>query len=196
MIKSTVSTKMQKLIIVVFLFLSLNTWSQINSPILPGTFNIGGGTTKVASSFFLDWSIGESTIIDTWYGENAEATTRVGKKWNITGGVLQPFDKNQKLFDANIKFWTQNEIHLFPVPTFDVITIDFRSLTTGKITIQLLGADGREISIKQVIHQNERSAHSFSLRNRPSGLYYFNIILTSASGQQLKQGVFKFEKLH
>jgi hypothetical protein len=144
----------------------------------------------------VDWSIGESAAIDTWYGENAEATAMVGVKWNVTSGVLQPFDKNQKIFDVNNHFWTTNEIVLFPVPTHDVINIDFRSITTGKITIRLLSMDGKEIAVKQFNHENESSTHSFNLKNRPSGMYFFSITLTSAPGQQLKQGVFKFEKLN
>ena len=163
---------------------------------MPGTFNIGGGTAQLSPSFIVDWSIGESTVIDTWYGENAEATARVGLKWNVTSGVLQPFNKNQIIFDLNNHFWTTNEIVLFPVPTHDVINIDFRSTTTGKITIRLLSMDGKEIAVKQFLHENESSTHSFSLKNRPSGTYFLNITLTSAFGRQLKQGVFKFEKLN
>ena len=187
---------MQKLLTVLLLFIAHHSLSQTTIPIMPGTFNSGGGTAKLAPSFSVDWSVGESTAIDTWYGDNREATARVGLKWNVTSGVLQPFDKYQKIFDVNIRFWTQNEVRLFPVPTHDIITVDFKSATTGKITIILLSMDGKEIAAKQFIHENERSSHSFNLKNRPSGMYFFNIILTSATGQQLKQGVFKFEKLN
>lgn len=188
---------MQKLIIAVFLLISLDSLSQTTpNPVMPGTFNTGGGTAQLSPSFTMDWSIGESTVIDTWYGENAEATAKVGLKWNVTSGVLQPFDKNQKISDLNNQFWTTNEVVLFPVPTHDVINIDFRSTTTGKISVRLLSIDGKEIAAKQFNHENEGGIHSFNLKNRASGTYFFSITLTSASGQQLKQGVFKFEKLN
>ena len=188
---------MQKLLLIGLLFLTLQSQSQTTTPqVLPGTINIGGGTAQLSPSFLIDWSIGESTVIDTWFGENAEASQRVGIKWNVTSGILQPFDKNQKIFDINIQFWTQDEIRLFPVPTNDVITVEFRSFTTGKISIQLLSMEGKPIAAKEFTQVNGRGTHSFSLKNRPSGMYFFNIVLTSSTGQLLKQGVFKFEKIN
>lgn len=186
---------MQKLFLLLCLFVSFNSVAQSTISVLPGTFNTGGGTVQLSNSFYLDWSIGESTVIDTWYGQNVEASARVGLKWNVTSGVLQPFD-SIRIFDPNTQFWTANEIRLFPVPTRDVITIDFRSFTTGKINIRLLTMDGKQTGGKEFNQVNGRGLHSFNLKNRSSGTYFFSITLTSPTGQLLKHGIFKFEKIN
>jgi hypothetical protein len=107
------------------------------------------GSAKINSSFFVDWSIGESTVIDTYYGENAYSNLIVGKKWNVTSGILQPYDKNHIIFNALVPHWTLQEIRLYPVPTSDVIYIDFRSTTTGKESIQLMTLSGKLLALKE-----------------------------------------------
>lgn len=72
---------MTKTFVFAFLFLSLQSKSQPKvSAVTPATFNIGGGSAKINSSFIVDWSIGESTVIDTYYGENAYSNLIVEKK--------------------------------------------------------------------------------------------------------------------
>ena len=181
---------------IICLLFSIQSYTQTITPqVLPGTFNIGGGTANISPEFRVDWSIGESTVIDTWFGENNQNSPRVGLKWNVTNGILQPFDKNQKIFDATILFWTPDEIRLFPVPTRDVVSIDFRSFTTGKISIDLLTWEGKLLANKEFNQVNDRGIHSFNLRTQPSGTYFFKIMLTSPNGSVLKQGLFKFEKI-
>lgn len=188
---------MQKTLLIGFLFFSLSSKSQTKVlHLAPAVVNIGGGSAFISPSFMVDWSIGESTIIETFYGENAYSNSIVGTKWNVTSGILQPFDKNHIIFDNTKPTWTKEEIRLYPIPTRDIVYIDFRSYTTGKISMQLLTLDGRLLGIKEFYHTDATSIQSWNLANLPSGVYHLKITLTSGKGKILKQGTFKIEKIN
>ncbi len=188
---------MRKHLLIVLSFFSLLANAQTKvSPVTPATFNIGGGSVFLNPSFELDWSIGESTVIDTYFGENTYSNTIVGKKWNVTSGVLQPFDKNHIIFNSAVPFWTNQEIRVYPVPTPDIVYIDFRSTTTGKIYIQLLTLGGKVLGVKEFSQLNGTSTASWNLKNFSSGSYLLRILLRSDDGKILKQGTFKFEKIN
>lgn len=187
---------MHKIILVGFIFFSLQSISQTPAvPFTQATLNVEGGTASITPSFIVDWSVGESTSIDTYYGENAFSNSIVGTYWNVTSGILQPFDNSHIIFNPFVPLWTNEEIRLYPVPTSSIIFIDFRSVTTGKITIQLLNNDLRLLGIKEFIQINGNSTQNWNLSNQPSGVYYFRILLSTETGEILKQGTFKFEKI-
>ena len=187
---------MQKTLLLGFLFLSLQAKAQSTvSAVTPATFNMGGGSAKINSSFMIDWSIGESTIVETFQGENSYSNSVVGTNWNVTSGILQPFDKNHIIFNSAIPFWTNQEIRVYPVPTSHTVFIDFRSTTTGKISIQLMTLDGKVLGIKEFTQVNGYSTQSWNIKNQPSGIYYLRILLSADDGKILKQGKFKIEKI-
>lgn len=187
---------MQKTLFLGILLLSLQSKSQTPAPsVTPATLNTGGGSAKINSSFIVDWSIGESTIIETFQGDNSYSNAVVGTKWNLTSGILQPFDKNHIIFNSLVPQWTNQEIRVYPVPTSHTVFIDFRSITTGKISIQLMTLDGRVVGIKDFSQFNGYSTQSWNIKNQPSGVYYLKILLSSYDGKILKQGTFKIEKI-
>ena len=187
---------MQKTLFICLSFFSLQLKAQITGPsVTPATLNIGGGSATISPSFIVDWSIGESTIIETFQGENAYSNSTVGIKWNVTSGILQPFDKNHIIFNFQVPYWTSEEIRVYPIPTPNIVYIDFRSATAGKIAVQLMTLDGKTLGLKEFKQANGNSIMSWNLANRPSGIYYFKILLISDEGKILKQGTFKFEKI-
>jgi hypothetical protein len=168
--------------------------SQV-SPVIPGTLNIGGGSANLSADFEVDWSIGESTVIDTYYGQNNYSNTIVDSKWSVTSGILQPYDIVHIIYNAIIPNWTNQEIRFYPVPTHNIITIDFQSVTSGKITIQLYSREGKLIGSREFYQINGNGTQKWDLTNRPGGDYYFRILLSGADGEVVKQGSFKIEKL-
>ena len=56
--------------------------AQVAAP-TPATLNMGGGSAAITPDFIVDWSVGESTIIETYYGENAASNLIVS-----TDGLL------------------------------------------------------------------------------------------------------------
>jgi hypothetical protein len=73
--------------------------------------------------------------------------------------------------------------------------MEFRSRTTGKISMQLMTLDGRVLGIKEFTQVNGYSTQSWNIKNQPSGVYYLRILLSSDEGEILKQGTFKIEKI-
>lgn len=187
---------MKKIVLLAFLCSVLQLKSQSQLPATtPATLNMGGGTAVVTNAFTVDWSIGESTVIETFYGENAFANSIIGVKWNVTSGILQPYDSTHIVYNFLVPTFTSQEIHFYPVPTPGIIYIDFRSVTTGKISIQLFNRDGKLLGVKEFFHNNGSSTQRWDLTNHFSGAYFFRIYLSNAQGAILKQGTFTVEKI-
>jgi hypothetical protein len=186
----------KKYIFSLLLLYSLHCTSQSHvSPVIPGTLNIGGGSANLSQDFEVDWSIGESTVIETYSGQNNYSNSIVDSKWSVTSGVLQPYDIVHIIYNALIPNWTNQEIRFYPVPTHNIINIDFRSVTSGKITIQLYSREGKLIGSREFYQINGSGIQKWDLTNRPGGDYYFRILLTHPDGEVVKQGTFKIEKL-
>lgn len=187
---------MKKIILFIYLFYFSHVYSQSRAtPSVPATLNVGGGSAAIDPTFVVDWSIGESTLIDTYYGENTYANSIVTLNWSVTSGILQPFDNVHIIYNSLIPAWTNQEIRFYPVPTHDIITIDFRSVTSGDITVQLFSREGKLLGSKEFYQINGNTTQKWDLTNRPGGSYYFRIILSIPGGSILKQGTFKIEKL-
>lgn len=187
---------MRKTILIVLVFISFQGKSQLKLPSeLPATSNSGGGTAIITKDFLLDWSIGESTITETFFGENSYSNSFVTRSWNVTSGVLQPFDKTHIVYNYLAPKWTNEEIRFYPIPTHNVVYIDFRSVAAGKISIQLLSRDGKLLGIKEFDLHYSTSTFKWDLTNKASGAYYFRILLLGPYGDLIKQGTFNIEKL-
>jgi len=187
---------MQKTILFVLFLYSLPSMSQSNvTPVAQATLNTGGGSAAITPDLIIDWSIGESTLIDTYYGENPFSNSIIGINWSLTSGILQPYDKTHLIYNPLIPKWTTEEIRFYPVPTHNTVFIDFRSVTTGKISIQLFSHERKLMWLKEFNQSNSNSTQKWDLSNRPSGVYYFQVLLTAPNGDILKQGTFNIEKL-
>ena len=118
----------------------------------------------------------------------------VTANWNVTSGILQPFDSIHTVFNYFVPAWTVEEIRFYPVPTPNIVFINFRSITTGKISIQLYNHEGKLLGTKQFTQLNGTSTQSWDLSNRANGVYLIRIQLSSPDGTVLKDGTFKIEK--
>ena len=183
---------MQKVLPFCLLLFALHSVAQTVSP---STINTGGGSQKVAPGFVVDWSIGESSSIETYYVENANPNSYIGRYYNITSGVLQPFDNVHVIVNPNIPEWTIYEVHFSPVPAADNLTIDFKSNLNGKLSIQMLAANGRLVEQKELTMANSTATVAWDLSKCISGIYFFRIVLTSTEGKILKQRTFEIEKI-
>jgi len=182
------------LLAIILASFSATSQGQIAAP-TPFTLNMGGGSAAITPDFIVDWSIGESTIIETYYGENTASNSIVSMKWFVTSGILQPFDTTHIIYNPFIPRFTNQEIRFYPVPTPNIINIDFRSQISGKVTMQLYSREGRLLGIKEFTTVDGNSTQQWDLTNKAAGLYYFRILLSDANGNILKQGTFNIEKL-
>jgi hypothetical protein len=187
---------MLKILLACLLFTSLQSSSQTTvSPVSPSILNAGGGSAIVTSDFIIDWSVGESTVIETFKLQNPYPNSIVGSEWYLTSGILQPFDESHIIFNVLVPGWTNQELHIYPIPTPDIVVIDFRSETTGKISIELLSIFGSRLGLKGFSQVNGAGKQTWNLTNMPSGAYYLRILLRADNGKILKQGTFKIAKI-
>jgi hypothetical protein len=160
----------------------------------PAILNSGGGSSELSTTFHIDWSIGESTVIETligrWpYGVNLENLT-----WNITSGILQPKDKKSKLMSALNVHWTEEEVRCYPVPATTTLILDFLVEINGRLRMQILNQYGRAV-ITKIVQVSGQIVYTFDITTLLPGTYFLSTELLSAEGRLLKSGIFRIIKL-
>lgn len=171
-------------------------YSQTNTN---ATVNAGGGTGALHPDFTVDWNIGESTVTDSYAGVNTFSNITLTNYLYVTCGVLQPFDYSRLFTNgsvANTTNWTADDVGLFPVPTKDKLTIDFKSYTAGKITVFLLDNTGLILKKKTVTNLSAAYKQNWDLSMYKTGIYFFQILLQGMDDLTIiKSGAFQIIKL-
>ena len=181
---------------IIIMFICQSVYSQPNTN---AAINAGGGSGKYHPDFTLDWNIGETTVNGTYTAVNTSSSLTLGNYFYFTCGVLQPFD-NSRLFYygtvSNTPTWTLDEVHLFPVPTKDLVTIDFKTYNTGKITVTLLDNTSLVLKKKSFANLNTTNKQVWDLSMYKTGIYFIHILLQSMDEKAIiKSGVFQVIKL-
>lgn len=187
---------MLKFLPLLFLLFSNSSIAQtIGSNAAPGTYNLGGGTSKISQSFIVDWSIGESTIIESFFGRYTQENLLLTTKSFVTSGVLQPTD----WFHLPI-LATQNlqldEVRIYPVPAKNFVNLDFRSGDIGYFYVSLYDNSGRIIETKEMVKSEKPILQYWNISKLASGIYYFKVLVRPNSYKVEKTGVFKFQKIN
>lgn len=167
----------------------------IGSNAKPGTFNLGGGTSKISQNFIVDWSIGESTIIETFFGRYTQENLLLTTKSFVTSGVLQPTDwfhipilNNQRL--------QLDEVRVYPVPAKYEVILDFRSGDIGYIYVSMYDLSGKILETKELVKTEKPISQKWNISRLASGNYYFKVLVRPNSYKVEKTGVFKFQKIN
>jgi hypothetical protein len=133
-----------------------------------------------AGNITISYTIGEMVLVDSWKYSNLM----------VTQGILQP-PKERVIPDAG--FFTADEIKLFPNPTPDILTVQFGSLSPGRVSFALYDNNGK------LLQQDEFSYTGFSTRQfnmmkYANSTYLLKVIFKPASGNE-KQGSFRIVKI-
>jgi len=161
----------------------------------PGTYNIGGGSTTIGTDFLIDWSIGESTIIESFFGKYTTDNLLIHPYSFVTSGVLQPMD----LFHIpimSIESLLIDEVRVYPVPAKNYVNLDFRSGDMGNLSITLFDVTGRIIETKTVVKTEKSIIQNWNISKLASGNYYFKVIVKPNSNLNIKTGIFKMQKIN
>ncbi len=188
---------MKSIVSAILVMLFCNTvFSQINTN---ATLNTGGGSSLSFAGFTLDWNIGETTVIDSYSSPNPFSNLPLTSYLYVTCGVLQPLDNSRLFYNGNIPTnanWTSDEVRLLPVPTKDLVTIDFRSYTTGKISVFLMDNTGLLLRKNTFSNFNSISKQVWDLSMYKTGIYFFHIVLQNIDDNTIiKTGAFQVIKL-
>jgi hypothetical protein len=133
----------------------------------------------------LDWSVGEPAIIESMQSQNHEAV--------VTNGFLQP----NNLVPANSSSfqWAPEEIKILPNPTYNIVEINFLTIHTGTISIEVYDNVGKNLIIKKATSYGIGNIEKINLSTQPAGTYLFYITLKSEYGSIKKRGAYKILKL-
>jgi len=179
-----------------FLLVYTKTFAQtIGSYATPGTYNLGGGSSKISKNFIVDWSIGESTIIESFFGRYTNENLLLTSKSFVTSGVLQPSDwfHTPILRTESLRL---DEVRLYPVPAKNTINLDFRSGDIGYFYVSMYDNSGKLIQTKEFIKTEKPITQNWNISKLASGLYFFKVLVRPNSYKIEKTGVFKFQKIN
>ncbi len=170
-----------------FLFLTLWVNGQI---IAPATLNSTGGNyvfrgSPTTPNFSLIWSVGESTMIET-FSVN-------GGIYLLTQGVLQPFIP-EDLQTVPIQGWNKEEVKYYPNPVSTLLQFDLFSRDTGRVVLRILDLLGNIHGVREFQYNTLPVHQTIDFSKYASGPYYLMLTLYS-KGQLKKHGVFKLLKL-
>jgi hypothetical protein len=170
----------------------INAFAQIViPPATPLILNTSGGSSILTSSYTIDWSVGEATLIDTYFARNGSPSNQVGAFWNVTSGVLQPFDK---LYKPSRPTWLPKEVLIYPIPAVGIVTINIQSFAVGKLMFQLVTQEGKILSTTSIDKIGYQLIEKTDLTRLSAGVYYIKLLLENASGEKIKSGAFKIIK--
>lgn len=184
---------MLKLLLFSFITLFyINAFAQIViPPASPLILNTSGGSSIVNTAYIIDWSVGEATLIDTYFARNGSPSNRVGTFWNVTSGVLQPYDK---LYKPSRPTWLPEEVIIYPIPAVGIITINIQSFAVGKLMFQLVTQEGKILGNTSIDKNGFQLIERTDLTRLSAGVYYIKLILENTSGEKIKSGAFKIIK--
>lgn len=177
--------KLFKLAVILLLTVSAN--SQIVEPFI---LNSTGGNyvyrgAPTIPNFSLIWSVGESTMIET-FSVN-------GGMYLLTQGVLQPFIP-EDLQTVPIKGWNKEEVKYYPNPVSTQLQFDLYSRDTGRVVLRILDLLGNTHGVREFQYNTLPVNQKIDFSKYASGPYYLMLSLYS-NGQLKKHGVFKLLKL-
>jgi len=184
------------IIAIAFLAMPVGLFAQtIASKSAPGTYNLGGGTSQISQNFIVDWSIGESTITETFFGISTQENLLLTSKSFVTSGVLQPTD----WFHIPIlrrETLRLDEVRVYPVPAKNFVNLDFRSGDIGYFYVSLYDNSGKIIDTKEIVKSEKPISQNWNISKLASGIYYFKVLVRPNPYKIEKTGVFKFQKIN
>ena len=160
---------MKTRLLVIFVSIALKSFSQSTNG-TPQVINIGGGSNGTGS-VNLEWSIGESSSINTYMSGILYLYSGV-----LQSSTLYPFIRNIEA----------GQIKLGPNPFRDKIKVETVFKTNGKIELSVYDVFGRTVFSKQVISSLEYLNESLMLQKLLNGIYYLEIIYSGQSDQKIR----------
>jgi hypothetical protein len=177
---------------VALISLCLTAFSQ---SITPSVLNSTGGTAKVNNKFYLDWSAGEMTMVNTIQNTGYSGLIIV------TNGFLQP-DKDDAEGDESVPDYVKNSLkpdvkainlRVYPNPASNYIMIEFPEEETGKIRLTLYDAMGQMVYYKELTTYGHHTKERLSMAAFMQGTYLLRVQM-GPPGLKSKEITYKIYK--
>jgi hypothetical protein len=152
-----------KFYILFWIVISVNTKAQTLSPTV---MNSTGGTA-IINGIIYDYSVGEMTMISTFYNP----------KFIITQGLLQTKTDTAAVGIATNQF-IRPTIIVYPNPAQQLINFESECKAGGKLQYELVDVAGKLIISRQSAVIAGKNKESIDLTKVPAGMYLLKITLS------------------
>tara|TARA_B100001758_G_C17981401_1_gene388333 strand:+ start:20 stop:514 length:495 start_codon:yes stop_codon:yes gene_type:complete len=148
-----------KKLLLILLFLPFFAFSQSSSNLLRSTISNNGSSVKTINKGIVQQSIGQSSLVGLQYTS----------KYIIRQGFIQPTHLKSTLPISND---VELSVDIYPNPTTDRITLDFREAVTGEVLLSIYDYSGRLIIEES---QEAQATLSYSLNSLAPGNYFIQV---------------------
>jgi Secretion system C-terminal sorting domain len=164
--------------------LSLIGIAGLSQSTTPTTTNAGGGSYSDPSSYFryLDWSIGELTLIHT--------VAPGDSSFVLYQGVLQPCTEKPGFSPVSANFLA-GDFTIMPNPTTGKFEINFFVRENGQMDLELVNMMGQTMEKRSFRYNGCCRIEKYDISHLPAGVYMIAATLTPDpfTGLNLKQVV-------
>ena len=158
--------------------------------ITPRVLNSSGGTAPVGSKFYLDWSVGEMTLVNTMQNSGFSGLIIV------TNGFIQPpLDDaaGDESYITTTKPVPNDNLRVYPNPATNYVMIEFPVQEAGKIRVTLYNSMGEMVYDKQISTYGQGTKERISMAAFMQGTYMLRVVTTGTGGTP-KEAVYKIFK--
>ncbi len=156
-------------------FLSFAALGQIGSPF---TLNAGGGWAHIGSAY-VDWSVGEMTMVKTFRNSNGI----------LTQGVLQPL----RLVGSAVNDPAlSKQLHVFPNPASTIVFVRYQSAGAGTLSYRLMDVVGKVIRTATENVGAGTATTSIDVSGLACATYMLEVSVSAGEGT--KRNIYKIQK--
>lgn len=169
--------RIYKLIVALIVITTCNqAFAQSISPFILN----GAGGSKQIGSIIYDYSIGEMTLVSTFYGSNV----------TLTQGLLQ---NNVSVAVGVVNIELAQNLQVYPNPASSLVNIRFNSPKSGNLTYKLLDMTGKTLLSKGVEVNNGIMNQEINID--PFAVATYMLEITFNSGGTNETNTYKIDKI-
>jgi len=158
--------------------------------ITPSVLNSSGGSAPAGSKVFLDWSVGEMTLVNTMQSSGSSSL------FIITNGFIQPpvdDAAGDETYITSNKPIPNDSLRVYPNPATNYVMIEFPVQEAGKIRLTLYNSMGEVVYDKQITTYGQNTKEKISMAAFMQGTYMLRVVTAGTSGIP-KEAVYKIFK--
>ncbi|GAO43608.1 hypothetical protein [Flavihumibacter petaseus] len=148
--------------------------------------NASGGTFK-NNLYYVDWSVGELTRIDTRTSDN--------KVFMLTQGILQP-DPSGTLVISDEPVFTKDEVKILPNPVRSNLQVQIDVKQPGNLKCILFTAKGEKLAQQSYAYYGYGVQETFNMTKLAAGNYFLYVELEPLKGGIVRKGAYKIIKIN
>jgi len=164
-----------------FVLLAGITKSRAQTGVAQATFNATGGTGTIGTTEY-DWSIGEVSLVSTFYGS----------KIIVTQGLLQ----NERSTPQKAENTTlANHLQVFPNPASSTVNLQYTSVEAGTLGYRLMDMTGKVVMSRNAEIKQGIATEQLNIGNLANATYLLEVTFKDEQNEVATTS-YKIEKLN